>query len=80
MINLFDEPHGDNDDSVNAVPESRRHYEPEELIPEITLNMAGGVGSMLTQRLLNHFGDVEAILAASEAQLQAVEGIGTKIA
>ena len=75
--------HADNhdNDSVTATSETRRrHYEPEELIPEITLSMVGGVGSMLTQRLLNHFGDVESILAASATQLQAVEGIGPKIA
>jgi DNA processing protein len=35
---------------------------------------------MLTQRLLNHFGDVESILTASATQLQTVEGIGPKIA
>ncbi|MCL2116874.1 MAG: DNA-processing protein DprA [Planctomycetaceae bacterium] len=82
MNTLFDGHTGDreNDDSITSPPESRRHYESEELIPEITLSMVGGVGSMLTQRLINHFGDVESILAASESQLQAVEGIGSKIA
>ena len=82
MTTLFDEPYDDRegDDSITSPPETRRHYEPEELIPEITLSMVGGVGSMLTQRLINHFGDVESILAASETQLQTVEGIGPKIA
>ena len=81
MTLLFDAPTDNHDnDSVTATPETKRHYEPEDLIPEITLSMVGGVGSMLTQRLLNHFGDVESILAASATQLQAVEGIGPKIA
>jgi len=81
MTLLFDgQPDDHDNDSVTATPETRRRYEPEELIPEITLSMVGGVGSTLTQRLLNHFGDVEAILAASAAQLQGVEGIGPKIA
>ncbi|MDR3197878.1 MAG: DNA-processing protein DprA [Planctomycetaceae bacterium] len=59
---------------------SGRNYEPEELIPEITLNMADGIGSMLTQRLLNRFGNAESVLNATKSQLQEVEGIGSKIA
>ncbi|MDR2756295.1 MAG: DNA-processing protein DprA [Planctomycetaceae bacterium] len=58
----------------------RRSYEPDELIPEITLSMVGGIGSMLTQRLLNRFGNAESVLNATESQLQEVEGIGSKIA
>ncbi|MDR2706082.1 MAG: DNA-processing protein DprA [Planctomycetaceae bacterium] len=58
----------------------RRNYEPEELISDITLSMVEGVGSMLTQRLLNHFGNAESVLSATESQLQEVEGIGSKIA
>ena len=81
MTLLFgDHPDNQNNDSATATPETKQHYEPEDLIPEITLSMVGGVGSMLTQRLLNHFGDVESILAASATRLQAVEGIGPKIA
>jgi ERCC4-type nuclease len=70
----------DNTDSPAKSPETLRRYEPEDLIPEITLSMVGGVGSTLTQRLLDHFGDAESILAANATQLQAVEGIGPKIA
>jgi DNA processing protein len=58
----------------------RRNYEPAELIPEITLSMVDGIGSMLTQRLLDHFGNAESVLAATPSQLQEVEGIGSKIA
>jgi DNA processing protein len=58
----------------------RRNYEPEELISDITLSMVEGVGSMLTQRLLDHFGNAESVLNASESQLQEVDGIGSKIA
>ncbi|MDR2116790.1 MAG: DNA-processing protein DprA [Planctomycetaceae bacterium] len=60
--------------------EGRRNYEPEELIPEITLSMVDGIGSMLTQRLLNRFGNAESVLNATVSQLQEVEGIGSKIA
>ena len=80
MSTLFDEPQDNKDDSAATPSETKRHFEPEDLIPEITLSMVGGVGSMLTQRLLDHFGDAESILAASADQLQAVEGIGPKIA
>jgi DNA processing protein len=58
----------------------RRNYEPEELISDITLSMVEGVGSMLTQRLINHFGNAESVLNATESQLQEVDGIGSKIA
>ncbi|MDR1959198.1 MAG: DNA-processing protein DprA [Planctomycetaceae bacterium] len=57
-----------------------RIFAPEELIPEITLNMVEGIGSLLTQRLLDHFGDAESVLTASVRDLQAVNGIGAKIA
>ncbi|MCL2349032.1 MAG: DNA-processing protein DprA [Planctomycetaceae bacterium] len=77
---LRDEPHGKRRENSDTSPETRRHYEPEELIPEIMLSMVGGVGSMLTQRLIDRFGDAKSILAAPLDQLQAVEGIGPKIA
>ncbi len=95
MNRLFDDPQDEtaddraertvsgDADSPAAEPETqgtRRQYEPEELIPEITLSLVGGVGSMLTQRLLDRFGDAESILAANATQLQSVEGIGPKIA
>lgn len=59
---------------------AERIYQPEELISEIMLNMVEGVGSMLTQRLLDHFGDAETVLSASSHELQAVSGIGAKLA
>ncbi|MDR0611125.1 MAG: DNA-processing protein DprA [Planctomycetaceae bacterium] len=58
----------------------RRNYEPEELISDITLSMVEGIGSLLTQRLLDRFGNAESVLSATESQLQEVEGIGSKIA
>ncbi|MDR1491770.1 MAG: DNA-processing protein DprA [Planctomycetaceae bacterium] len=68
------------DTQKNETAKEQKRYEPEELISEITLNMVNGIGSMLTQRLLNRFGSAEAILSASSSQLQEVEGIGQKIA
>ncbi|MDR0704708.1 MAG: DNA-processing protein DprA [Planctomycetaceae bacterium] len=58
----------------------RRNYEPEELISDLTLSMVVGVGSMLAQRLLDHFDNAESVLNATESQLQEVDGIGSKIA
>jgi len=82
---LFDEQHSmenseKNSDTQENETNNRRQYQPEELISEITLNMVNGVGSMLTQRLLDVFGSAEAVLSASSSQLQQVEGIGAKIA
>lgn len=39
-----------------------------------------GIGMEKAGRLLDHFGSVEAVMTASEEQLQKVEGIGEKIA
>jgi DNA processing protein len=66
--------------TVERSGDVRRNYEPEELISDITLSMVEGIGSMLTQRLLDHFGNAESVLSATESQLQEVEGIGSKIA
>jgi DNA processing protein len=66
--------------TVENSGEVRRNYEPEELISDLTLSMVDGVGSMLTQRLLHHFGNAESVLNATESQLQEVDGIGSKIA
>jgi DNA processing protein len=59
---------------------SGKCYEPEELVSELTLSMVDGVGAMLTQRLLDHFGNAESVLNAAPTLLQEVEGIGSKIA
>ncbi|MDR1382343.1 MAG: DNA-processing protein DprA [Planctomycetaceae bacterium] len=81
MSNLFsDEQFDESPLPEDKTANERRIYEPEELFSEITLNMVNGIGSMLTQRLLNHFGSADAILSASSPQLQEVEGIGQKIA
>ena len=52
----------------------------EELHDEILLTMVEGVGSLTFKRLYDHFGNCQAILTASENELQAVGGIGSKIA
>lgn len=58
----------------------RRFLEPEEWISSLTLNLADGIGPVLMQRLLQKFGNAEAVLAAEPSQLQEVEGIGSKAA
>jgi DNA processing protein len=50
-----------------------------ESLALLQLNMIPGVGPRLQSLLLNHFGSVEEIFAASGAQLLRVEGIGPKI-
>src|SRR5437867_3781774 len=42
----------------------------------VALNMVEGVGPIRVRQLLEHFGEPEAILKASRAQLAAVRGIG----
>jgi DNA processing protein len=46
----------------------------------VALALAGGIGWKLAGRLLAHFGALEAVFAASEAELRAVRGIGTQLA
>ncbi len=55
-------------------------FSPEELVDEIILTMVDGVGSLTIRRLYEHFGDAASILSASSEALQAVGGIGPKIA
>jgi DNA processing protein len=45
----------------------------------LQLHQASDVGPIRLRRLLNHFGSVEAVFAASRAALQRVEGIGERI-
>jgi len=51
-----------------------------ELTNEILLTMVEGVGSLTFKRLYDHFGSCEAILSTPAEQLQAVGGVGSKIA
>ena len=44
----------------------------------IKLSMVPGLGCVSINRLLRHFGNSDAVLGASEAELSAVEGIGGK--
>jgi DNA processing protein len=46
----------------------------------IRLHLAGGVGPVLWRRLVEAFGDVEGVFAASMGQWQRVDGIGEKTA
>lgn len=39
-----------------------------------------GIGPVRAQRLMDHFGSVEAVMTASEGQLQAVVGLGEEVA
>ncbi len=52
----------------------------EEQRDEILLTMVEGVGSLTFKRLYDHFGDCREILSAPIEHLQAVGGIGPKIA
>lgn len=46
----------------------------------LRLHLADGVGAITVRRLLDHFGDVEAIAIAQPGQLRRVEGVGEKTA
>ena len=46
----------------------------------IALNMVDGVGPVRLRLLLEHFGEADAILKASRAQLERVRGIGPEVA
>lgn len=49
------------------------------LAPWVALSLIPGVGWRLLARLRNHFGSVEAVLDASQADLRQVKGIGVKL-
>ena len=51
-----------------------------ELIDNVRLSLVSGVGPLLRKALLERFGTAAAVLAASRDELQAVDGIGPKIA
>lgn len=46
----------------------------------LRMHLASGVGPVRLGKLLEYFGDIEKILAASTAALQRVEGVGPKVA
>lgn len=52
----------------------------EGLIAWVGLSLCEGIGGVKLRRLLNHFGDVSAILSASADDLQTVKGIHEPIA
>lgn len=52
----------------------------EGLIAWVGLSLCEGIGGVKLRRLLNHFGDVSAILSASIDELQTVKGIHEPIA
>ena len=49
-----------------------RHY--------LRLHLASGVGPIRLRKLIEHFGSIEAVLAASRGELQRVSGVGPKVA
>src|SRR5512145_1985117 len=49
------------------------------LVALVALSLIPGLGSKTLERLLAHFGELDAILAASESDLQAVPRIGPKL-
>ncbi|MCG3132224.1 MAG: hypothetical protein FLDDKLPJ_03057 [Phycisphaerae bacterium] len=46
----------------------------------LRLHLTKDVGPIRTQRLLDHFGSVDAVLAASPGELERVEGVGRRVA
>lgn len=50
------------------------------LTHQIALSLIKGVGPMLAKNLLFHFGNAEAVFAASKQEMKRVEGIGEKTA
>ncbi|MGL6225590.1 MAG: DNA-processing protein DprA [Thermoguttaceae bacterium] len=53
---------------------------PGQLLNDIVLTMIPRVGSLTIRRLLDRFGEEEAILSASARELQSVDGIGPVVA
>src|SRR5215510_5297529 len=53
---------------------------PDDRVRAVALALAERVGWKLIQRLLEHFGTLEAIITANADNLQAVRGIGKQIA
>lgn len=53
---------------------------PAELVDSVRLSMVSGVGPLSRKALVAHFGSPRAVLSASPSDLQAVSGIGPKIA
>jgi DNA processing protein len=51
-----------------------------ELVDNVRLSLISGVGPLLRKALLERFGTAAAVLAAAKDELQAVQGIGPKIA
>ena len=52
----------------------------EELLAYLRMHLVPGIGPRHSQLLLDYFGSPQAVLSASTAQLQQVDGIGPKIA
>ncbi len=46
----------------------------------LRLHLADGVGAITIRRLVEHFGDIEAVASAQPGQLRRVEGVGEKAA
>jgi DNA processing protein len=52
----------------------------ERLLPWFVLRSVPGVGNLLCRRLVDRFGDAEAVLAAPPEELAAVEGVPDRVA
>jgi DNA processing protein len=72
------------DPSAGLFPENSQPADPEppdaELVDALRLNLVPGIGPRLQQALVGAFGSPSAVLKASLAELQQVDGIGTKLA
>ena len=63
-----------------AADASRWPEAPEELLAHLRLSLVPGIGPRHLTSLLDYFGDPDAVLAASIADLEHVSGIGPKLA
>ena len=64
---------------MNDADSSEKTFSPE-VVAAVRLAMVSGVGPLLRQQLLEHFGTPDAILSAAPSDLYNVRGIGPKLA
>lgn len=58
--------------AMNVISDAGRDY--------LRLHLTSGVGPVRLRKLIDHFGDIARVLAASSSALQRVDGVGPKVA
>jgi len=66
--------------AMPARDDSQSPEQPDQLVDILRLCMVGGVGPRLRMRLLERFGSYRAVLQAGRSELEAVPGVGPKLA